>query len=153
MKSKPVAFPFRPPIIALVLLVISIILHYNFPFRRIIYYPSNLWGITGIILGIWITSMGLRSFRKEKNPHMPGVKPRKLVTSGPYRYTRNPMYLGLLIILLGIAILFGSVGAMLSPIAFFIIFNFIFIPIEEKLVESAFGEEYLDYKKRVRRWI
>ena len=75
------------------------------------------------------------------------------MTSGPFRFTRNPMYLGMLIWLTGLAVLLGSLMAFLFPILLFLLANSLIIPLEERLMEETFGESFLDYKRRVRRWL
>lgn len=75
------------------------------------------------------------------------------VVEGPYLFTRNPMYLGMTLILLGIAFFAGTPPVFLPPLAFFLTMNFLFIPYEEKKMEATFGRAYLDYKSRVRRWL
>jgi protein-S-isoprenylcysteine O-methyltransferase Ste14 len=74
------------------------------------------------------------------------------MTSGVFRISRNPMYLGMTLILFGVSILVGSLTAFVSPVAFFFISEHQFIPLEEKSMENVFGESYLDYARRVRRW-
>ena len=142
----------RPPIVALCLIVISLILHFIFPIKKIIFFPYSLLGIVGIILGLWLVLLGKGAFQRH-GTSLRFEKPTKLVMSGPYRFTRNPMYLGYIIVLLGIAVLFGSLIAFISPIGFFLIMNFIIIPFEEKWLEKIFGKRYEEYKRRVRRWI
>ena len=63
------------------------------------------------------------------------------------------MYLGMLAILLGTAIFLGSITVLIPPVVFIIIIERLFIPVEEKNLEKKFGNKYLEYKKRVRRWI
>jgi len=76
-----------------------------------------------------------------------------LVTKGLYKYTRNPMYLGLLIILFGYGIWLGSITPFLAlPLFYWLITTQQIIP-EETILEDKFGVEYLDYKARVRRWL
>jgi len=150
---KPVPPLLRPPVLALLIIIISATLHFSFPVRQLIYFPYNLLGITGIVVGIWLAAWGKETFQKLDTPVKPGEKPKNLVTSGPFKFTRNPMYFGFVISLLGIAILFGSLIAFISPVIFFLIIRFAFIPFEERLVRKTFGKKYLDYKKRVRRWI
>lgn len=91
---------------------------------------------------------------KEKNisvkPHEP---PAELETSGPFRLSRHPMYLGMVLVLLGAAVLLGSLVTFIFPIAFVIAMNLMFIPLEEKNAEEIFGEKYLGYKRKVRRWV
>ena len=78
---------------------------------------------------------------------------RDLVTEGLYRYTRNPMYVGLLVILTGFAILLGGVTPfLLLPLFYWLITSYQIKP-EERVLEQKFGQQYLDYKKRVKRWL
>jgi len=150
---KPLPILLIPPIIALALIAISVIFHFNFPILQIIYYPFNLLGIGGIIIGLYVALSGKKIFQKLETPVMPGEKPKKLIEEGLFKISRNPMYLGFIVALVGVAALFGSLIAFISPITFFIIINFILIPLEEELMEKTFGKKYLEYKKRVRRWI
>jgi protein-S-isoprenylcysteine O-methyltransferase Ste14 len=76
-----------------------------------------------------------------------------LIIVGPYRFTRNPMYLGLVLILAGLALGVGTAPFYLSAIAYFMILNFIFCPYEERKLINSFGPEYIEYMTRVRRWI
>jgi len=78
--------------------------------------------------------------------------PNKLVTSGPFRFSRNPNYLGMALLLFGIAILLGNLSAFISPMLFVVLIDIFVIPVEEKNLEKKFGKKYLDYKNRVRRW-
>ena len=149
---KPLPFIIRPPIFALFLIIISVILHYTYPIKIIFIFPYNLFGLTGIIIGLCIAFNGKKTFQKLGAPVIPGTKPLIIVKEGLYNYTRNPMYLGFIIFLLGLAIIIGSISAFLSPIVFFIIINFFYIPFEEKLMEKIFGKEFLNYKNQVRRW-
>lgn len=95
------------------------------------------------------------AFRKARttvNPLSP-QKAGRLVRSGYYRFTRNPMYLGLLMILIGFAIYCGHWAA-IFPIAGFVFYITEFqIKPEEKAMTELFGDDYLSYKKTVRRWI
>jgi protein-S-isoprenylcysteine O-methyltransferase Ste14 len=84
---------------------------------------------------------------------MPTRTPSKLVTEGIYRVTRNPMYLGMLLILSGFPLMIDAIIGLICPVIFFILMNLIVIPREEKVVEGVFGEAYLEYKSNTRRWI
>ena len=76
-----------------------------------------------------------------------------LVRSGVYRFTRNPMYLGLVVIALGAALTAGTWLMWLVPIIVFTLDQFVIIPFEERSMERAYGDAYRGYKARVRRWI
>jgi len=144
----------RPPVVGILSLLISIFLHFVFPISKIIFYPYNLGGVLFMGIGLLLTTWGVLTFKKNNtsiNPH--DEKPKKIIATGPFKFTRNPMYLGILTLLLGIAVLFGSVSAPISPLIFFITVNFGFIPYEERMLGKIFGEEYENYKKKVRRWV
>ena len=99
-----------------------------------------------------ITSIGKR-FRSVKTEIHTFKKPKKLITDGLFQYTRNPIYLGFTIALLGIAILLGRATTFIPALAFFLITNFWYIPFEEKNMVAIFGQDYLFYKRKIRRWI
>ncbi len=141
-----------PPIIALFLIIISLILHFIFPIN-LISFPLNLIGIIFIILGIVLMALSFRLFFKKSTPIKPYEKPTALIKEGIYNLSRNPIYLGMVTILLGIATLSGKLMLFLAPLAHFIILHSIFIPREEKVLEKIFGKEYLDYKRKVRKWV
>ena len=106
-----------------------------------------------LVLGIAIAVVNATAFRKAGTPVVPFHKSTTLVTTGFYRYTRNPMYLGMVTGLLGIAILFGSASAFLPIPVFILIIQEWFIKGEERFLEEIFGSQYVEFKKRARRWI
>ena len=76
-----------------------------------------------------------------------------VVAEGLYRYSRNPMYLGMVMILLGVAGLVARWGGVLSPLAFFAVLHWMFIPYEEEKMRNEHGQEYQKYAESVRRWL
>ncbi len=80
-------------------------------------------------------------------------QPKKLVTTGLFRYSRNPIYLGFSIALFGVAIVLGNFIAFDGFFAFIIAANLWYIPFEENEMEKQFGQDYLAYKKKVGRWL
>ena len=76
----------------------------------------------------------------------------RLITTGPFRISRNPMYLGMLIWLIGLAVLLGTLTPFLFPALFFLLANLLIIPLEEKDLEGKAGEEFSEYRRHVRRW-
>ena len=141
-----------PPHVAMGSLIVVIALHYLFP-TPLISKPFNLSGILFFAVGLLILFWSFGLFKKKDTPILPGQKPSALVIEGSYKFTRNPMYLGVTLALLGIAIYLGDALAFLAPIVFFVFVSIRFIPREEKLMEKLFGKKYLEYKKKVRRWI
>ncbi|MBI2101644.1 isoprenylcysteine carboxylmethyltransferase family protein [Candidatus Woesearchaeota archaeon] len=143
----------KPPYIAFTLLFLSWLADYLFPKFRFIAGNYRYVGILFFIFGLSITFSSFYFFKKNKTPIIPGQKPTFMVAEGTYKFTRNPMYLGVTIGLLGISVYIGNLLSFLSPLIFFLIMNYYFAPREEKLMESIFGKKYLDYKKKVRRWV
>jgi protein-S-isoprenylcysteine O-methyltransferase Ste14 len=142
-----------PPLIYLLPLVFGLVLDRkaHVPFlprelRRIIGWP---FVVCGMLLGGW--------FRKTMHDADAPVRtdrpvPR-LTTEGPFRYTRNPAYLGLAMIYAGIAVLRNALWAILFlPLVLYVIQREV-IGREERYLERTFGEEYLAYRARVRRWV
>jgi protein-S-isoprenylcysteine O-methyltransferase Ste14 len=143
----------RPPRIALVLTLIATLLHRSLNVWDSMSF-SWLWGgvflaFTGFTMMMW--SWGL--FQKRNIAICPRAETTSLLTDGPYRFTRNPMYLGMVFILAGLALCAGTPPFYLSTVVFFIIINFVFCPYEESKLINSFGCEFILYMKRVRRWI
>jgi protein-S-isoprenylcysteine O-methyltransferase Ste14 len=142
-----------PPLYMLLALLAMVGLHVALPLARIVIPPLSYVGLVPLFFGIVITSSAARAFSRAGTPIRPFERSTKLVTGGLYRYTRNPMYLGLTLILAGTWLLLGTASALL-PIAVFIwIIQEGFIRGEERFLDEIFGEEYRGYKNRVRRWI
>ena len=127
--------------------------HFIFPAFKIIRYPYNLLGILLIVSGIIINACAWQSFVKNKTTQNPYKNPGKLIAKGIYRISRNPMYLGMLAILLGISVLLGSLTTFIIPLIFFIVISKKFISLEERNMEKKFGRRYTEYKNKTRRWI
>ena len=143
----------KPPHIALVLFFLSWLASYILPQFNLIRKPYNNIGIFIFFLGLFSLFWSFYLFKKNKTPVIPGQKPTFVVAEGPYKFTRNPMYLGVTIALLGASVYIGNLLSLLSPAIFFLIMNYYFVPFEERLMEQLFGKKYLNYKKKVRRWI
>lgn len=144
----------KPPIIALALLILVIVLHFTVPPPRIILFPFNLLGILVAIFGrYYVAGKAGKIFKKAGTSLHPSDKPKTLVTKWPYSFSRNPMYLGVVLLLLGVALFIGTAITFIAPVAFLLIMNYGFIPFEEKMLKKVFGKKYEVYKKRVRRWV
>lgn len=143
-----------PPQLFLIFSLLMGIVCSGFGFRHYIQYPYNLTGLVLLITGISIAQSGKNLFHKTGTNVNTFDKPEKLVTEGIYRFSRNPMYLGFVIALTGIAVLYqGSISSLILLFFFFLIVNRWYIRFEEKLMSEIFGEEYFEYCKRSRRWI
>ncbi len=123
--------------------------------NALLFPPYTYLGIPLIIFGVYLNIIWVADvfLKKEKTTTRTHEMPKKLVTYGYFKYTRNPTYLGMALTLLGFSILLGS----LITFAFLIVFVYLTdrftIPIEEKNLEKKFGKKYLAYKKKVRRWV
>jgi len=127
--------------------------HMLMPIARIILFPWNLFGIVPLLLGAAIVFYSFLLFVRNKTTADPFGVPLSLVTSGPFRVTRNPMYVGILLMLSGIACLFATIGPWLVVPALGVVFDVIFVRREEERMEAMFGDVYRRYKAQVRRWI
>jgi protein-S-isoprenylcysteine O-methyltransferase Ste14 len=142
-----------PPVYMPFALLAMIGLHYAIPLAQVLESPLSYLGLVPMLIGITIAATAARLFDRAGTPKRPFERSTTLVTAGPYRYTRNSMYVGLTLILLGAWLLLGTASAML-PIAVFVWFiQERFIRGEERFLDQIFGEEYRGYKSRVRRWI
>jgi len=143
-----------PPIWALIYVLIATGISCLAGWPRVPGLPLVWLGGLFIVIGGGLALPAAALFRREGteiNPVSPAN--RKLVTSGPYRLTRNPMYSGLVFVTSGIAICAGFWPMFLAPIATFATANFAHIPFEEEKMRRQFGEAYDAYCQKVRRWI
>lgn len=140
-----------PPILVAICILTMAILHITVPIASVIDQPL-LAGLVGLA-GLFFILSSARLFSRVDTEIHTFHKPRKLVTSGLFRFSRNPIYLGFVLLLLGVAIGLGSLTPFLMVALFFVIANLWYIPFEEKSMEDTFGTDYLEYKKRTRRWI
>ena len=134
-------------------LALIILMNFLFGEKRMIPFPYNHLGWVLIVFGIAFNLWTDNLFKKYKTTVKPYLRPSFFISNGPFRISRNPMYLGMLIILIGTVILFKSVALMVIPAIYLFIINFFYIKKEEEFLLHEFGDEYLKYKKRVRSWI
>jgi protein-S-isoprenylcysteine O-methyltransferase Ste14 len=145
--------PFNIPPVYLFSGIITILLSFFlFPQYNLIHFPYNLTGLVIIIVSFYASGKAYDLFSKHKTT-LTFNEPSVLVMEGIYKYTRNPMYLGMLLLITGISVSLGNMIGLVVPIIFFFIINFIFIPFEEKKMSKSFGNDYKEYCGRVRRWL
>ncbi len=142
-----------PDAYLIIFIAISILLHLVLPIVTIIPYPQSLFGLVVALTGLLIVFATNFLLLKKKTSIQPLKKPSHLITHGPFKYSRNPIYLGMAIILFGVTIVCGSLSPLILPFLFIAIINGKFIPTEERILSNLFGQEYLNYKKKVRRWV
>ena len=143
----------NPPIIYQSFIVLMIALCLTLPGTRVIPFPANLAGIVVFLVGAYVAWSAKKRFQKRGIPIKPRDMPTALDTDGAFRYTRNPMYLGIAIGLMGLAVLMRSYINFAFPVLFLIVMDVAYVRREEEILEHQLGDEYLAYKARVRRWI
>jgi|ERR1035437_641425 protein-S-isoprenylcysteine O-methyltransferase Ste14 len=144
-----------PPLFYVAIFLIAVFLEHKVPVNDSMFHLqiTKLAGILFIAISFFFLVTGLRSFIQSKNT-LVLIKPASsLQTTGIFSITRNPMYCGLSILYFAITCLIGNWwNIILFPFLVLIIQEYV-IKREEKYLERAFGEEYLNYKNRVRRWL
>ena len=134
-------------------IVMMVILHFLFPLAKIFPFSWNLLGLLPFLAGCVLNVFADRAFKKVGTTVKPFQESTTLISGGVFRLTRNPMYVGFGLIFLGIAMFVGSLTPYVIVIVFPILMDRIFMRVEEQMLEETFGEAWLEYKKKVRRWI
>ena len=143
-----------PPLWAIALLIVFYFLSDLPVFARLPMLQSQIIGGALIILGLLISGMAIGLFRSVGAEISPTSKTNaKLVTTGPYAFTRNPMYVGVMLASLGVALWFGRPLMFVTPLIIFAITNFVLIPFEEAKMRRQFAAAFDAYTKKVRRWL
>ena len=143
----------NPPFFLLLSLLLMLILKWIIPAANLIYPFWNLLGLLPLGLGIAINILADREFHDRQTTVKPEELPSCLITEGVFRYSRNPMYLGMVLILLGFAILLDSWVSFLVLPGFTAFIHYRFICHEEENLKEQFGESWLVYQQKVPRWI
>ncbi len=128
-------------------------MHFFLPVYQYIHEPVAYAGVVAVFLGIIMAAISAAMFKRAGTGIEPFDEATTLVSGGFYRYSRNPMYLGMFLMLTGAAFLMGSLGAGLPVLVFVAIIRNNFVLGEERFLEASFGQQYLDYKSTVRRWL
>jgi protein-S-isoprenylcysteine O-methyltransferase Ste14 len=143
---------FRPPRIAMMLAAVAALLYVAFPAWNVYRITFPFAGALLFVCGFAIMMSGWLVFRKSDVAICPLAKTQRLVTHGIYRFTRNPMYLGMMFMMTGMALCIGTLPFYLAAAVFFCIINAVFCPFEEAKLTDLFGQEYIEYRSHVRRW-
>jgi protein-S-isoprenylcysteine O-methyltransferase Ste14 len=142
-----------PPIWLLLGLIAIFVSNEYYPGPRFTSTAGQLAGGVFIIIGLALLVLANGLFSRAGTGVIPFRNVSALVTGGVYRYTRNPMYLGMVAVLLGCAITVGASVALLVPPLFAVIVEMRFIRPEEEMLRGIFPEHYPAYCQRVRRWM
>jgi protein-S-isoprenylcysteine O-methyltransferase Ste14 len=143
----------RPPLVYGASIVTGLLLEFGWPLPFLPRILATLLGSFLVVVAVVVFSYSLRTFRTAGTP-VPGNKPTTvIIRTGPYRFSRNPIYLAFSIFQLGIASWVNSLWLVATLLAAVALMVLVVIPREERYLERRFGASYLDYKRSVRRWL
>jgi protein-S-isoprenylcysteine O-methyltransferase Ste14 len=143
----------NPLLIYLGLFLLGALLQWILPLPFLAQAPARLIGLVVMLVNLAIGLPAVRAMLRARTSLNPARPVTSLVLSGPYRFTRNPMYLGLTLLFTGLAIIFRLPWALvLVPVVVWLITQWVIVP-EERYLEGKFGSQYAEYKSRVRRWL
>jgi len=142
-----------PPTYIFVSIVFMLLLYFLFPVVKIVRFPWNLLGAVPLFAGIFINLVADDVFKKHDTTVKPFETSNVLITDGVFQITRHPMYLGMVFILSGIAVLLGELSPFVVVPIFAYLMDAVFIKAEERMIEGQFPHAWREYKKKVRRWI
>jgi protein-S-isoprenylcysteine O-methyltransferase Ste14 len=145
--------PILPPTYLLIALSVMLGLHFIFPAYKFIPIPWNLLGLLPLGMGVAINITADKRFHQVETTVKPYEKPRVLITDGVFNFSRNPMYLGFAMILLGVALLLSSLTPFMVIPVFIALMEIKFIRVEELMLANTFGPDWQEYVQNVRRWI
>jgi len=144
--------PILPPTYMFAAIVLMLGLHFLLPIGRVVPMPWALVGLLplggGVIGSVWASN----AFGRAGTTVKPFEEPARIVEAGLYRLSRHPMYVCMVVLLLGLAVLLGTVSPLLPVVGFAAVMRR-FAVIEERAMEGAFGDEYRAYCGRTRRWL
>jgi protein-S-isoprenylcysteine O-methyltransferase Ste14 len=142
-----------PPILALLFVLSMALASRLLPGLEVVPARFRLAGIVPFVAGAALVITARARFARARTNIYTFRDPGVLVTDGLFAYTRNPMYLGLSLALLGVAIGFGSAAALLLAAAYVVVTDRWYIAFEERALARKFGDDYLRYAQRTRRWL
>jgi protein-S-isoprenylcysteine O-methyltransferase Ste14 len=142
-----------PTTYLLIALIVMLIFHFVIPVITLIPLHWNLLGLIPLVIGILINIVADGSLRLADTTVKPFQESTALITNSVYSFSRHPMYLGFVVLLSGVTILLGSLSPWVIIPIFALLMEVVFIRVEERMLEKKYGNTWLAYKKKVRRWI
>jgi protein-S-isoprenylcysteine O-methyltransferase Ste14 len=137
----------------LVAICVMLTLHFLLPMRSVLAFPWTLVGVVPAAAGVALNLFADQALKRAETTVKPFGEPASLVTVGAFGVSRNPMYLGMVLILLGLALFLGTLTPFAVCVAFPFLLRYRFIRVEEKTLAEKFGARLQTYKARVRRWL
>ena len=142
-----------PPVYFLGAMLLAAIAHYYVPLMTVVASPWHWAGAALIAIGVAFVVLPAREFQTRGTTIRPFQDATVLVSDGFFAVSRNPMYLGMVIVVAGAAVLLGSLSPFIVVVAFALVLDRRFILNEEKSLEQNFGDAFRQYRARVRRWL
>jgi protein-S-isoprenylcysteine O-methyltransferase Ste14 len=143
----------RPPLIYLGAIVLGLVIHSMWPVHLVTRSLATPLGAILTVAAVAIFLSAVRTFRAAGTP-VPGNQPTTtIVRTGPYRFSRNPIYLAFSLFQLGLALLVNSLAVLIMLVPAVAVISLVVIPREERYLEARFPSQYLPYKASVRRWL
>ena len=142
-----------PPLLYVGMLIIGLLLSAVFPTAVLSGWLPTLSGVVLAALGLIMMVWAAITMRRAGESPVPTEPTRTLVANGPFRFSRNPLYLAMTLVYAGIALAFGSLWALALLLVVLVIMDRGVIASEEQYLQGQLGDSYLQYKTRVRRWL
>jgi protein-S-isoprenylcysteine O-methyltransferase Ste14 len=142
-----------PPTLLLAALAAMVTLHLLLPAGEVLAFPWTLAGTVPLAAGVSLALLADQALKRHGTTVKPCEESSALVTDGVFWVSRNPMYMGFTLLLLGFAVLLGSAAPLVVVPAFAAVMDIVFIQVEERMLHQRFGAAWVKYASRVRRWI
>jgi protein-S-isoprenylcysteine O-methyltransferase Ste14 len=142
-----------PPTWMLIAIMAMLILNFLLPVAWIVPPLWNLLGLIFLISGVMMNLIGDKAFKQARTTIKPFEESSSLVTNGVFQISRNPMYLGFVLILTGIAILLRTLSPYLVIFVFVAVIDKTFVRVEERMLVEKFGVSWKQYQSKTRRWL
>ncbi len=144
----------RPPIVWALAAVSGLVIDWLYPLPFLpAAMPAGWLGAIVFVVGLALLIWAATTFRRA-GTHIHTVQPTTtIVEEGPYRYSRNPIYIGMFLGLIGLAVGFDSLWLLILLLPFYLVIRYGVVAPEEAYLERKFGDVYRAYKTRVRRWL
>lgn len=146
----------HPPALSVMAPAMALLLEWLIPVHILPSFGFGLTAVCGVLLLLfsgWLAIAGERAFKQAGTNVDPRQPSTAIVTDGPYRFTRNPMYLGMVVLQFGLALTFSLDWALIGGVIVWTCLNFLVVPYEEEYLKERFGAPYIAYLSRVRRWL
>ena len=143
----------RPPLVYLGAMALGLAMHALWPVHLMPPFLGTTGGVVLTLAAVALFLAAVRSFRTAGTP-VPGNRPTTtIVRTGPYRFSRNPIYLAFSLLQLGLALWINALGLLITLVPAVALMSLVVIPREERYLEARFPSQYPPYKASVRRWL